>query len=155
MNIPKLIKRLLFTKNEHFLAVDGKTYKKYKYLIKLAILLNKDYKFCEIRRKKYKKLNNFVVVGLKYSGKNVKRRTSGYAKDFLDNHENSKCLYCEEALTYENATADHIIPISSGGNNTQVNLIVCCKRCNSERGNTKFVDYLIYRNVKYINKLYI
>lgn len=158
MNL-KLIIKLLTEKNEHFLSVDGVIYNKYKYLIKLLILFNKNYKSCEIRRKKFKSLRNFVVVGLKYSGKNVKRRTSGYAKTFIDSHRNSTCLYCDTKLFHENATADHIVPISNGGNNTQVNLIVCCNDCNSERANTEFSKFLKSKNLNFkdkdIKKLYI
>jgi 5-methylcytosine-specific restriction endonuclease McrA len=149
-----LIKTLIFlTKSEHphFLSVDIKTYNRWKFLIKLVMKFNKNYKSCEIYRRKYKILENFVVVGLRYNGKNVKRRTSGYAKEFIDSHRNAKCLYCETKLNLENATADHIIPISNGGNNCQVNLIVCCKDCNTERGNLDFMRYLSMKNKKYKN----
>lgn len=149
MKLIKIIKKLVKAKHEHFLSVDGITYNKYKYFIKIALLFNKNYKPCEIRRKKYKSLRNFVVVGLKYSGKNVKRRTSGYAKSFIETHRKSKCLYCNTSLNNENATADHIVPISNGGNNTQVNLIVCCDDCNSERGNIEFKEFLSIKNKDY------
>lgn len=152
MKLIKIIKKLINAKHDHFLSVDGKTYDKYKYIIKIALLFNKNYKPCEIRRKKYKSLHNFVVVGLKYTGKNVKRRTSGYAKTFIDTHKQSRCIYCNTELNNENATADHIIPISNGGNNTQVNLIVCCDDCNSERGNIEFKEYLSIKNTKYKHK---
>lgn len=114
-------------------------------------MMNKNYKNCKIFRKKYKMMQDFVVVGLKYNGKNVKRRTSGYAKEFIEENKFTKCLYCETTLTDKNATADHIIPISEGGNNCQVNLIVCCKECNNERGNLDFVTYLEMKNKKYKN----
>jgi 5-methylcytosine-specific restriction endonuclease McrA len=151
MNIIKTLKFIITSKHSHFLSIDIKTYNKWKFLIKLAVMINKDYKSCEIFRKKFKSLRNFVVVGLKYNGKNVKRRTSGYAKDFIDNHRSAKCIYCSSKLTYENATADHIIPISGGGNNCQVNLIVCCKDCNTERGNIEFNTYLLMKNRGYHN----
>lgn len=149
MSIYKIIKFLIKSKNEHFLSIDYQSYKRWKYLIKIAIYFNKQYKPCEIYRKKFKSLEYFVVVGLKYNGKNIKRRTTGYAKEFIENHRNAKCLYCNDKLTIENATTDHIIPISTGGNNSQVNLIVCCKSCNEERGNIEFNKYLSYKNSKY------
>lgn len=157
MNVIKTLKKLIKEKNEHFISVDKETYDKYKYLIKIAISFNKNYKPCEIKRRKYKSLRNFVVVGLKYNGKNVKRRTSGYAKTFIDTHKDSRCLYCNAKLSHDNATADHIIPISNGGNNTQVNLIVCCDDCNSERGNIEFKEFLKRKNKNYksIKNLYI
>jgi 5-methylcytosine-specific restriction endonuclease McrA len=100
-------------------------------------------------------MKDIVIVGLKYNGKNVKRRTSGYAKDFVKSHRNSTCLYCESKLTYQNATTDHIIPISNCGTNCQVNLIVCCKSCNNERGCIPFMEYLRIKNPKYRSVKYI
>ena len=152
MKVIKIIKFITNSEHQHFLSVDRKTYNRWKFLIKLAVNINKNYKSCEIYRKKFKSLEDFVVVGLKYSGKNVKRRTSGFAKEFVDRNEGSVCLYCESELSHENATADHIVPISEGGNNSQVNLIVCCKDCNAERGNVEFKSYLFIKNKKYVNK---
>jgi len=149
MNIIKLLKFILSSEHSHFISVDKKIYEKWKYPIILAVKLNKNYKSVEIFRKKFKLLEDFVVVGLKYSGKNVKRRTSGFAKEFIEKNEDTKCPYCDSNLSHENATADHIIPISKGGNNTQVNLVVCCKDCNNERGNLDFNNYLSLKNKKH------
>jgi len=149
MRILKIIKELKESKHPHYLSVERKTYKRWKLLIRMTIKLNKNYKLCEIHRKKFKLFENFVVVGLKYNGKKVKRRTSGFAKDFIDKNKGSVCIYCEQELNQENATADHIIPISNGGNNCQVNLIVCCKECNNERGNLEFKSFISKKNIKY------
>ena len=149
MRLLKTIKFIIKSENPHFLSVDRKLYKRWKPIIKLALKLNKNYKPCEIYRKKFKDIEDFVVVGLRYSGKRVKRRTSGFAKEFVSNNQDSICIYCENPLSHENATADHIIPISNGGNNSQVNLIVCCKDCNAERGNSDFESYLFRKNKKY------
>ena len=111
--------------------------------------LNKNYKSCEIFRKKYKVMEDFVVIGLKYNGKNVKRRTSGFAKEFLDENVGANCIYCDTVLDKENATADHIIPISDGGNNCQVNLVVCCKDCNNQRGNLDFKEFMRLKKINY------
>ena len=151
----KKIKTILKTKSSHFLSVDFKTYKKWKWLIKIAIRLNKNYRPCEIYRKKFKSLEDFVVIGLKYNGKNVRRRTSGWAKTFIKRNRNAKCIYCNIDLNDENATADHIIPISEGGNNTQVNLVACCKDCNLERGNTEFKEYISFKNKNLKKEKYI
>lgn len=150
MNIFKVIKFLLTQKHSHFISVDKEFYKRWKWLIILAVKLNKNYKPVEIFRKKFKVLEDFVVVGLKYNGKNVRRRTSGFAKEFVEQHSDASCVYCDTKLTTENATADHIIPISEGGNNAQVNLVVCCKDCNNERGNLDFKYYMAKKNSKKI-----
>jgi 5-methylcytosine-specific restriction endonuclease McrA len=148
MRIIKILKFIVSSKDQHFISVEDNFYKKWKILIKFAVKLNKNYKNCEIYRRRFKNLENFVVVGLKYNGKNVKRRTSGFAKEFVDSNKNAKCIYCETKLTHENATADHIIPISNGGNNSQVNLVVCCESCNSERGNSNFNVFFKQKNKK-------
>ena len=94
MNEVKQLISLFKSEHEHFLFVDYDFYKKWKYLIKILISLNKNYKSCEIYRRKYKIYKNIVVIGLKWSGKNVKRRTTGFAKDFLDDKKNARCIYC-------------------------------------------------------------
>ena len=151
MNIFKVIKFILKSKDPHFISVSKKIWNRWSWLIRLSVLSNKNYVPCVIYRKRYKFLENIVVVGLKWNGKNVKRRTSGFAKEFLKENKNAKCIYCEKKLDEKTATSDHIIPISEGGNNTQVNLMVCCFECNNERGNMKFIEYLKTKNPKYRN----
>lgn len=149
MNIFKTLKFLKEAKDPHFLSVSKEQWNKWGFLIRIALFFNENYKSCIIYRKKYKYLTNIVIVGLKWSGKNVKRRTAGFAKEFVKSNKNAKCIYCESKLTIDNATTDHIIPISNGGNNCQVNLMVCCFDCNNERGNMKFTSYLRIKNPKY------
>ena len=149
MKLFSIIKFIYKAEHPHFISVDEKVYNRWKYLIRLVIKLNKRYKPCEIYRRRYKMMENFVVIGLKYNGKNVRRRTSGFAKEFLEENMDANCIYCDIELNNDNATADHIIPISKGGNNTQVNLVVCCKKCNNERGNLDFKDFLELKNPKY------
>lgn len=151
MRLIKILKFIYKAEHPHFLSVDKETYFKWKWLIRFSVSLNKNYKSCEIFRKKYKIMEDFVVIGLKYNGKNVKRRTSGFAKEFLDENVGANCIYCDVELDKENATADHIIPISDGGNNCQVNLVVCCKDCNNQRGNLDFKEFMRLKKRDYKN----
>lgn len=155
MNIVKLLKFISKATDPHFLSVTQEQWEKWSLLIRISLFFNKNYKPCVIYRKKYKFLTNIVIIGLKWNGKNPKRRTSGFAKEFVNSNENVKCIYCECKLTLENATADHIIPISEGGNNCQINLIVVCFDCNNERGNLSFMDYIKLKNPKYLKNKYI
>ena len=41
------------------------------------------------------------------------------------------CQYCGST---KNLTIDHVIPKSKGGNNGWTNLVACCQRCNSNKG---------------------
>lgn len=149
-----MLKFILSSKVNHFISVDSATYFKWRFLIQMLIRLNKNYVACEIFRTRYKGLRNIVIIGLKWNGKNVKRRTNGYAKQWILRHKKYNCPYCEQKLTPANATSDHIIPISVGGNNCQVNIIVCCKDCNGERGDMEFYKYLKYKNKKYSSVKY-
>lgn len=153
MKIIKVLKFIHTAKHPHFLSVDKKTYFKWRWIIRTTVALNKNYISCEIFRKKYKIMEDFVVIGLRNNGKNVKRRTSGFAKEHLK--KTAKCIYCGSPLNMENATTDHIVPISEKGNNCQVNLIVCCKKCNGERGNLPFMEYLKIKNPQYKNQKYV
>lgn len=141
MKLIKLLKSLLNEKNNHFLYVSDNIYYKWKWIIVIVIKLNKNYKSCEIFRKKYKNDSNIVVIGLQYNGKNIRRRTNGFAMNYIEKNDNAICVYCGIDLNKLNATADHIIPISNGGNNCKVNLVVCCRSCNNERGNLSFNKY--------------
>lgn len=154
MNIIRVLKFLYKAKDPHFLSVSQKHWQIWSPLIRLAIHFNPNYKFCVIYRRKYKFLNNIVIVGLKWSGKNVKRRTSGFAKEFLQSNKDAQCIYCNTTLTNDNATTDHIIPISDGGNNAQVNLVVVCFDCNNERGSLDFYDYMRIKNPNRKNKYF-
>lgn len=144
----KKLREIYNSKHLHFLAVDYNLYKKWSILIKFVVSLNRKYVPCEIFRSKYKTHTNFVVIALRWNGKNVKRRTNGYAKEFIDNKE-IDCIYCGVRLDRKNVTSDHILPISKGGNNCQVNIVVCCTDCNNERGNMSFDSYLRYKNDSY------
>ena len=134
MTLIRILKFLYTSEHSHFLSVDKDFYSKWKLIIKGTVALNKNYKSCEIYRRKYKMMEDFVVIGLKYNGKNVKRRTSGYAKEFIDQHKDAKCLYCETKLNDRNATADHIIPISKGGLHHPSNLQVLPLKINRIKG---------------------
>jgi hypothetical protein len=149
MGIIEVLKGLRKSKDQHFLAVTKEIWERWFWIITPIIWIKKDYKFCTIYRRKFKFHKDIVVVGLKWSGKNVKRRTSGFAKEFISKNKNARCIYCERKLTMENATTDHIVPISDGGNNSKINLVVVCFDCNNERGSTPFTTYLNIKNPKY------
>ena len=151
----EIFKRILKAKEDPYIGVDFEFYTRWRYLLRLLIHFNKNYMWVTIFRKKYKFNNNLVVIGLKLAPQNVKRRTKGFAKEFLETHQNPKCIFCNTKLTQQNATTDHIIPISERGTNAQVNLVVCCDGCNVERGNTPFLTYIRKKNRSLATQKYI
>lgn len=52
------------------------------------------------------------------------------------------CMYCgsgiEDGVTL---TLDHVKPHSKGGSNSERNLVTCCAKCNSTRGNRPVRDF--------------
>lgn len=56
------------------------------------------------------------------------------------------CFYCHEPVAcwqctpevHREATRDHVVPKSQGGGNRYENLVLACRRCNEERGDTEF-----------------
>lgn len=49
--------------------------------------------------------------------------------------ENPRCHYCGRVLQWEEATLDHIIPRSKGGQTTWKNTTVACWPCNNHKAN--------------------
>lgn len=45
------------------------------------------------------------------------------------------CQYCGNKFQYHELTMDHVIPKSRGGEKSWTNIVACCKRCNSKKGN--------------------
>lgn len=45
------------------------------------------------------------------------------------------CCWCNDPLTLEKATVEHIVPLSRGGLNNANNMKLACKGCNQKRGN--------------------
>lgn len=73
------------------------------------------------------------------------KRLAIYLRDGL------ACCYCGDSL--ENGaklTLDHLTPHSAGGSNAETNLVTCCHRCNSARGNRPVREF-IAKVAGYIN----
>ena len=59
------------------------------------------------------------------------KRLAIYLRDGL------ACAYCGQGIETAGVTLslDHLQPYSLGGSNSETNLVTCCTRCNSARGN--------------------
>lgn len=44
--------------------------------------------------------------------------------------QRAKCFYCSRLVKVEDATLDHVQPVSKGGDNSVHNKVVCCGLCN-------------------------
>jgi 5-methylcytosine-specific restriction endonuclease McrA len=74
------------------------------------------------------------------------QRRSNMARDFtlvgrLRKLDGSACSYCERELDFRNgkkpnqATVDHVVPMSRGGSDEESNLVLACKECNERKSN--------------------
>lgn len=44
------------------------------------------------------------------------------------------CHWCGLALSWEQSTVDHLVPLGAGGSNRGDNLVLSCQPCNTKRG---------------------
>lgn len=65
------------------------------------------------------------------------RRLAIYIRDGL------ACCYCGASVEEDGVklTLDHLVPRSKDGSNGNANLITCCHRCNSSRGNRRWQSF--------------
>src|SRR5690349_11094199 len=60
---------------------------------------------------------------------------------------NRPCHYCGIGMTKRgtrdkrSATTDHIIPKCRGGTSSPINTVLCCRKCNNEKGDFTGVEY--------------
>lgn len=45
------------------------------------------------------------------------------------------CLYCGRKMPASELTIDHVIPRAKGGRTSWDNVVTCCRRCNTRKGN--------------------
>lgn len=63
----------------------------------------------------------------------IKERNDGTVNFLVLLNERKTCPYCLTPITKENAVVDHLDPIKLGGANSQNNLTICCRECNSRK----------------------
>lgn len=64
------------------------------------------------------------------------KRLAIYLRDGL------ACVYCQHSAESGAALSlDHVKPHSKGGSNSETNLVTCCTRCNSSRGDRSLTTF--------------
>lgn len=69
----------------------------------------------------------------------------------VKNDSKEKCFYCERPFNIAHygtnkpcaQTRDHIIPVSYGGNNKQINMVYACTECNHLKGSLTIDDFIL------------
>ena len=56
--------------------------------------------------------------------------------------QENRCIYCNIRIDEEvRATKDHLVPVTYGGTDWALNIVLACLRCNARRGNIPFRTY--------------
>jgi hypothetical protein len=71
----------------------------------------------------------------------LERKRQRRIRDYVIERDGAICCYCDEVLTPQTITLEHIVPDSKRGTFNTTNLTVSCSSCNNRRGNKPFFDY--------------
>jgi 5-methylcytosine-specific restriction endonuclease McrA len=68
----------------------------------------------------------------------------------LIERDGNLCFYSNKEMTKEQASIEHLIPLSKGGKNNMDNLVLCLKDENLKMGNLPLVEKIKYKilNIK-------
>lgn len=84
--------------------------------------------------------NKLILVPYRYE---KKWHISENNKLTLDIKKYYQCHYCEECnFTEKQITKDHKDPQSKGGKNTPKNVVAACLKCNRDKADTPYEDYI-------------
>lgn len=76
-----------------------------------------------------------VIITARYAKVHEKKFKGKPTKEALFIRDNGTDAYTGKELDYENATKDHVIPLSRGGTDTYDNVVLTTKDINNRKGN--------------------
>lgn len=65
----------------------------------------------------------------------MSKRISARKRTTVWSNGKQKCVYCKRSIDLQEATVDHVVPLSRGGSNRVKNMRNACKWCNMSKGN--------------------
>ena len=78
--------------------------------------------------------------------KKVNRKRGTVLVQTLFERDGYECWFCKSTLTFQNATIEHLLNVSNGGNNHINNLTVACNACNQRARNMGITDKVVLRD---------
>jgi 5-methylcytosine-specific restriction endonuclease McrA len=71
---------------------------------------------------------------VRYMGKHKgKSRIIKYSKSMIYKRDRGRCQYCNNRVSKNKATLDHVLPRSRGGLTSFTNIVIACSRCNQHK----------------------
>lgn len=76
-----------------------------------------------------------LALSLEINDKPKKKKSVGRGKKetFFKGHEKLPCFYCGKLVDRDEATIDHVVPLSKGGPNAPGNKVIACHKCNQAK----------------------
>jgi len=78
--------------------------------------------------------------------KKVNRKRGTVLVQTLFERDGYECWFCKRTLTFKNATIEHLLNVSNGGNNHINNLTVACNACNQRARNIGITAKVVLRD---------
>ena len=92
------------------------------------------------------KIYNAYLSGKKINVQDLKRKSLGQKfKEKLFERDGDKCFYSNKIMSYEEATIEHLIPLSKGGKNNIDNLVLCLEYENQKMADKPLVEKINYK----------
>lgn len=80
-------------------------------------------------------MSTIIALDYKTSPTKYRHETPSLSSKTLYLRDRHICAYCGNGFKKSQLTKDHILPKSHGGDNSWMNLVTACKRCNHAKGN--------------------
>lgn len=105
-------------------------------------------KAARVKRYKYQTPSYMLPYARTASGRRRWERAASQmgsvTKAHLDREMSAhNCSYCLEPLTDDNRELDHVVPLCSGGEHDDANIVAACSSCNRSKGRKSLVQWLI------------
>tara|TARA_R110002110_G_scaffold82712_3_gene215117 strand:+ start:4772 stop:5248 length:477 start_codon:yes stop_codon:yes gene_type:complete len=95
---------------------------------------------------KAEKVYNSWINGKRINIQDLKRRSlSQEFKQKLFERDGDKCFYSGKEMTPEEATIEHLIPLSKGGKNNIDNLVLCLEEENQKMADKALIEKINYK----------
>ena len=75
-----------------------------------------------------------TIIAIKGASKLQTRKAPMLSNRVLFRRDRHVCAYCGDIHTEASLTRDHIVPVSRGGQNSWMNVVASCYRCNNKKG---------------------